>query len=352
MADVSCRALGVLLKSARRRQIADAVLLDGVGHDISFLRNTKNRVEWSEFCQILRNTRAVWSLQDLSDLNEAFMRSPFFSYVGVVARLLFSARDLFDWICKRSVGGGAQLFGTCVKPASEHIGDDITVIRLEIQPPHVVSPEFFWMTRGAFIAMPRLVGAGDANVDMAIDDRVGSYRVRYKHRRGTLASVLRVFTWPFTARAAARELKEAHETLIERYLEIEDARARLNRQATQLRTAHSVNDLVQRDLDLSRTLDTVARALVDEAGFAWAEIRLRPTDPEEPAGGRTVRFGAGGRDHEPPLIRTLDVQGEQIGELEVAPRTGANREEREELLAFIVPTLAMALQNALSYQAL
>src|SRR3954470_12135895 len=266
MADVSCRALGVLLKSARRRQIADAVLLDGVGHDISFLRNTKNRVEWSEFCQILRNTRAVWSLQDLSDLNEAFMRSPFFSYVGVVARLLFSARDLFDWICKRSVGGGAQLFGTCVKPAYEHIGDDITVIRLEIQPPHVVSPEFFWMTRGAFIAMPRLVGAGDANVDMAIDDRVGSYRVRYQHRRGTLSSVLRVFTWPFTARAAARELKEAHETLIERYSEIEDARARLSRQATQLRTAHTVNDLVQRDLELSRTLDTVARALVDEAG--------------------------------------------------------------------------------------
>lgn len=352
MADVSCRALGVLLKNARRQQIADTILLDGVRHDIAYLRNTKNRVEWAEFCRILRNTRAVWSLQELSDLNEAFMRSPFFSYVGVVARLLFSARDLFDWICKRSVGGGAQLFGTAVKPAYEHIGDDITVIRLEIQPPHVVSPEFFWMTRGAFIAMPRLVGAGDAHVDMVIDERVGSYRVRYKHRRGTLASALRLFTWPFTARAAARELKEAHETLIERYLEIENARTKLDRQATQLRTAHTVNDLVQRDLDLSRTLDTVARALVDEAGFAWAEIRLRPADAEASAAPRTVRFGGGDSDHEPPLIRALEVQGERIGELEVAPKAGANRGEREELLAFIVPNLAMALQNALSYQAL
>src|SRR3954468_15657176 len=166
MADVSCRSLGVLLKTDRRRQMAGTVLLEGVRHDISYLRNTKNRVEWSEFCQILRNTRAVWTLQELSGLNEAFMRSPFFSYVGVVARLLFSACDLFDWICKRSVGGGAQLFGTCVKPAYEHIGDAITVIRLEILPPHAVSHEFFWMTRGAFIAMPRLVGAGDAHVDM------------------------------------------------------------------------------------------------------------------------------------------------------------------------------------------
>jgi hypothetical protein len=48
----------------------------------------------------------------------------------------------------------------------------------------------------------------------------------------------------------------------------------------------------------------------------------------------------------------FEVQGQRIGELEVAPRTGANRAEREELLAFIAPTLAMALQNALSYQAL
>src|SRR5439155_7960507 len=56
--------------------------------------------------------------------------------------------------------------------------------------------------------------------------------------------------------------------------------------------------------------------------------------------------------HEPPLERALEVQGEVIGELQAAPRAGANRPEREELLAFIVPTLAMAVQNALSYQAL
>jgi len=43
------------------------------------------------------------------------------------------------------------------------------------QPPHAVSPEFFWMTRGAF---NRDAPAGRRRrrpVDMAIDDRVGSY---------------------------------------------------------------------------------------------------------------------------------------------------------------------------------
>jgi len=108
---------------------------------------------------------------------------------------------------------------------------------------------------------------------------------------------------------------------------------------------------VQRHLDLGRTLDTIASALVEQAGFVWAEIQLHPTDPEA-AAARAVRFAGGDSDHEPPLTRALEVQGQRIGELEVAPRTGANRAEREELLAFIAPTLAMALQNALSYQEL
>jgi signal transduction histidine kinase len=51
------------------------------------------------------------------------------------------------------------------------------------------------------------------------------------------------------------------------------------------------------------------------------------------------------------LVRTLDVQGDRIGELRVFPRPDADRAEREELLAFIVPTVAMALHNALSFHA-
>lgn len=351
MGDVSCRTLGMVLKLARRQNRADAQLLAGVSYDIDYLRNTKNRIEWDAFCRILVNARAIWSLEELSDQSELLIRSPFVSYVGIVARLLFSTRDLFDWICKRSVGHGAQMFGNCVMPSYEHIGNDTTVIRLEIRKPYAVSPEFFWMTRGTFIAMPTMVGAGYAQVDMTIDDRIGTFRVRYKIRRGTLASLIRILTWPVTARAAARELKDAHETLIERYGEIEDARAKLDRQATQLRTAHSVNDLVQRDLDLARMLDTVAKALVDEAGFVWAEISLRATDPSDTASARIARFGAA--NHELPLELPLEARGgEVIGDLRVTPKPGVSREDREELLAFIVPTLAVALQNALSYQTL
>src|SRR5688572_4352544 len=139
MRKVSCRALGVIFKAAKRRKIDDAVLAEGSGHDVAYLRDTKNRIPWESFCRVLRNARAHWSLEELSDLNEAFTKSPVFSTVGIVARILFTARDLFAYLQKKSVGGGAQLFSDCVVPSYEHVGSDTTVIRLEIADPYEIS---------------------------------------------------------------------------------------------------------------------------------------------------------------------------------------------------------------------
>ena len=337
MRQVSCRALGVVLKAAKRRGTADSVLTSGTSYDIPYLREPKNRIEWEAFCRILRNARTVWTLQELHDLNESFTRSPFFSSVGVIARILFTARDLFAWMQKRDVGGGAQLFGDCVKPSYEHVGAETTIIRLEIVEPYEASQEFFWMTRGAFIGIPRLVGAGTAKVDMTIEGRVGTFRVQYKNRRGTLSALWRLLRWPFTARAAARELQRSNEELQSRFYELEDARSKIDRQATQLHTAHVVSELVQRDLDLARTLETVVKALVEEAGFAWAEI--------ETADKQQARVGDD--EHEPPLVRELVSHGGQpMGRLLVAPKRDADLVERMALLDFIVPSLSMAVENA------
>ena len=336
MREVSCRALGVVLKAAKRRGVADSVLTSGSTYDLSYLRDTKNRIEWETFCLILRNARTVWSLQELSDLNESFTRSPVFSSVGVIARILFTARDLFAWMHKRSVGGGNQLF-TCVKPSFEHVGSDTTIIRLEVPEPYETSPEFFWMTRGAYIGIPRLVGAGTAKVEMTIEGRVGTFRVQYKNRRGTLSALFRALRWPFTARAAARELQRSNEELQSRFYELEDARSKIDRQATQLHTAHVVNELVQRDLDLARTLETVVKALVEEAGFAGAEI--------ETADKQKAR--AGDAEHDAPLVRRLVSHGGQpMAQLVIAPKRDADLVERNALLDFIVPSLSMAVENA------
>ncbi|HLL20834.1 MAG TPA: HAMP domain-containing sensor histidine kinase [Kofleriaceae bacterium] len=326
-----------MLKAAKQRGVADAVLTAGTSYDVPYLRDQKNRIEWEAFCQILRNARTVWSLDELQALNESFTRSPMFSTVGIIARILFTARDLFAWMQKRDVGGGAQLFGDCVRPSYEHVGADTTIIRLEIIEPYEISQEFFWMTRGAFVGIPRLVGAGTAKVDMTIEGRIGTFRVQYKNRRGTVSALVRLLRWPFTARAAARELQRSNEELQARFYEPEDARSKIDRQATQLHTAHVVNELVQRDLDLARTLETIVKALVDEAGFTWAQIAT--------ADCHSAVFGA--ELHDAPLVRELVPHGGSVlGTLRVAARRDGALAERNALLDFIVPNLSMAVENA------
>jgi hypothetical protein len=62
---------------------------------------------------------------------------------------------------------------------------------------------------------------------------------------------------------------------------------------------------------------------------------------------RSANHGAGGIG---PLERSLDARdGQRIGTLKVFADASADMAEREELLAFIVPPVAMALDNAISY---
>jgi len=350
MNEVSCRIFQIFERPLAAKGVSAAVMVAGTGVSLARLRNKKERVDWHEFATIMRNMRPHLSDEEYREIGRMHMRSPPLRFAAVIGRLLFSAMDFYRWQHKPREGVGNQLF-TCIIPKHRELS--ATEIELELTLPdgYEMCWEFFLVSVGNFEEMPRLLGLPRSIVTLTPIPSGARFHIVVPQRTPLFARLLRILTWPFTVRSAARELKDAHETLIERYLEIEDARTKLDRQATQLRTAHSVNDLVQRDLDLARTLDTVAKALVDEAGFGWAEISLRQIDPSDAASARIARFGAD--DHELPLERVLEARGGQlIGDLRVALKPGASREEREELLAFIVPTLAVALQNALSYQAL
>jgi signal transduction histidine kinase len=364
MNEVSCRIFEIFESPLAAKGVAADVMVAGTSLELAKLRNRKERIDWHEFVTVMRNLRAHFTDDEYRELGRSHMRSPPLRFALAIGRLLFSAMDFYRWFNKPREGVGNQLF-TCIIPRHRELSNNEIELELTLPDGYEVCWDFFIVTAGNMEELPRLLGLPRSTVTLTPIPRGGRLHIVVPHRTPLVARVWRVLSWPFTVRSAARELKEAHETLLERYEELEAARTKLDRQATQLRTAHTVNDLVQRDLDLARTLDTVAKALVDEAGFAGAEITLRAGDGGEPGGQRVARFGAlgpapgvtpggtpGAMIDEPPLERPLEARGEVIGDLRVVPRPGARRDEREELIAFIAPTLAMALQNALSYQAL
>jgi len=360
MREVATKVMHIWFRPLAAKHIPLERLVDGTEVSLATLRKRNERIDWADLCTILNNVSQHFSDEECVDVGRSYFRSQGLRFAFVIGRVLLTPMGFYRFINKPRAGAGNQMF-TCVVPTHKEISDSECEVELTLPDGFEVCWPFFLLSKGNFEEMPRLLGYPSANVELERLPRGGRYHITIPRRTRLFARILRAITWPFTVRAAARELQDVHETLVERYLEIEDARAKLDRQATQLRTTHSVNDLVQRDLDLARTLDTVAKALVDEAGFAWAEITLRPT-AEVAIASRTAQFGespsaaagaAAGAAIEPPLERALEARGgEVIGDLRVVPRPGANRQEREELIAFIAPTLAMALQNALSYQAL
>ena len=327
MNEVSCRVFEIFLRPLQRKGVSLDRVVGNTTVSVEKLRDKKQRVHWSEFADIMRNLRQHFTDEEYLQLGRSFMHSPALRFAFVVARLAFSPIDLYRWSNKPGAGLGNQMF-TCVVVSYQELSANDIVLELTLPDGYEVCWDFFVIVSGNNEELPRLFGLPPATVKLSRIPRGGRMEISVPSWRVPLVKqIWRVLTWPFTVRAAARELQEAHETLVERYDEIEDARAKLDRQATQLRTAHSVNDLVQRDLDLTRVLDTVAKALVEEAGFAWAQITLRPTDTKDagsdPGATRVARFGAG--EHDPPLERALEARGgEVIGDLWVAPKPGAS----------------------------
>jgi len=338
MNEVSCKVFEILTTPLEERGVSIEQMVAGTSVSVARLRDKKERISWSDYVAIMRNVRPYFTDDEYVELGRSYMRSPGVRFVFVIARLLFAPIDLYRWFSKPRAGVGNQMF-SCIVPSHREISPSEVQLELTLAEGYEMCWDFFLISSGNMEELPRLFGQPRAKLKLTRLPRGAHMDIALQPYRPLVGKVWRVLSWPFTARAAARELQDAHETLVERYEQLEDARAKLARQATQLRTAHTVNEMVQADLDLARTLATIAMALVDEAGFTWAEIRIDE-------GAQRASFGSA--EHGEPVVRTLKARGgDVIGELAVAPKRDADLREREELLAFILPSMAMAVENAI-----
>lgn len=336
MNEVSCQVFGVFWGPLEEKRIVPESIVVGTGVSIGHLRDKKRRIDWAQFAAVMRNIRPHFSDEEYTELGRRYLRAPGLRFAFVIARLAMSPMDFYRWFSKPKQGVGNQMFN-CVVPMHRELGDNEIELDLTLPEGFEVCWDFFLISKGNVEEMPALLGYPRAAVSLTRIPHGGRYRISVPAGTAFLKRLWRLITRPFVRRDAAKELREAHETLIERYDELEDARTKLDRQAARLSVAHSINTHAQLDVDVQGTLNTIAKALVEEAQFVWARISAEH---------RHAEFGTGGDGA--PIIATLEGRGaERVGELAVIPRPDADREERAELLGFITPPLAIALQNAL-----
>jgi signal transduction histidine kinase len=349
MKEVSCKAMEIFFRPLAAKGIPASRLVEGTSVSLDTLQDKHERLDWNDFLIVMRNVRRLFTDEELFEAGRMHLRSPMTRFVSVVAKMLFSPMEFYQWIFSPKRGVGGQMF-TCIVPSYEQRSATELDVSLTLLEDYEPCWEFFVVTQGNLTEMPRLLGYPEAKVTLERIPRGGRFSIVMTGGASLRTRVVRALIWPFTARVAARELKEAHETLQERYEQLEEARSTLDRQARQLRTAHAVSTLVNQNLDLEMMLDAVTRALIDQAAFVAVDVELSTVVD----GVRVERRVRRGDDRTGfALVRALEARGgSRLGEIRVHPKPGAETKEREELLSFIVPTLGMALDNAVSYEVL
>ena len=349
MKEVSCRTLGVLFRELRRRKISADRLAEGTGHGVEYLQNRNERIDWAVYARIMRNARTIWTTEaEFVALGASGLRSPLVRAFVVVGRLLFTARDFYLYVAAPDHGIGNQMY-SCITPTLVEHPDKHLTVTMTMAPGYAPVEELFWFTKGGFTHMPTMLGLPPARVEMTVRDTGASYEIYYPAGGGALAWLRRLLLWPLTVRAAARELKDAHEALQQRYAELEQARGVLSLQAAQLGVAHAISQLIHGDLDVGRTLEAMAEALVNVGGFVAAEVHLAAT-----VDGKLLEMSAtsGSATDGEPICSSLQSRGRAIGSVRAWHSVTADRRERHTLFDFVLPTLSMALENAISYREL
>ena len=339
MNEVSCKVFGVFWDALETKRVPDDVVVAGTGVEIGKLRDKRERIDWAQFAAVMRNLRPYFSDDEYIELGREYLRAPGLKFAFVIARLALSPMDFYRWFSKPREGVGNQMFN-CVVPSHRELGPYEIELDLTLPEGFEVCWDFFVISAGNVEEMPRLLGHPRATVALSRIPNGGRYHIYVPPGIALFPRMWRFLSRPFTARAAARELREAHEQLQDRYEDLEAARQTLDKQAAQLRTANTINALVQQDLDLARTLPRIATLLVGEAGAAWTGIRI-----DEPP----LRAEHGVR--EASTRATIDLPlsartGTALGELSVLPRSEDAYDDMRALLELILPTLSLTVENA------
>jgi PAS domain S-box-containing protein len=167
----------------------------------------------------MSNASQIWSDEELVDIGRAFMRSPWARPISVVARLLYSAADFYRWTARPGPISGRHF--SCIQPMYREIGPNQSKMEFMMQRGYEPCREFYLVTLGVLASMPTVLGLEPATVEMRkINDHV-HYFIDVPAGGGALAGLRKAVTWPFSVRAAARELQEANAVLVEKYQELE-----------------------------------------------------------------------------------------------------------------------------------
>ena len=329
MKEVSCRFFDVLIADLATRGIPTTRLVEGTTLAAAKLADKDERIDWDTFLAVMTNAATVWSPAEFERLGRRSVEGPRVRFIGVVARIRFTVRQFFHWVASEA-GPGRQMV-TCTTTRSWDLPDGRLVIEVRIADKHANCPSWHHVTKGTFAAMPAMLGAPPASVELELLADGARFVVAYTERTTWTARLRRRLDAPQTLAQAADELTEAHRTLLVRYRELDAARQQLAKQARGLSASSRIARLALEALTPAAACEAVCAALTDELAVTPVAISLGAASPAPVASCQRFELG---------------TDRGVLGRLDAGPTADLD------LIPPLIPTIALVLQNSIDRVAL
>jgi len=346
MKDVSCKALKVLFKEIGKNNLPEEILCKGVPYDVAYLRDENENIEWDFYCKIMSNTRTLWNDDDYIRIGIDLAEGRSHPFLSLMIGFFLNTKEMYRLVTSAKRGIGTQYF-RCIQSTIKEIDKHHLEILLEIPESYQYCKEFFQITKGFFIAAPKLLKLSHSHVIMHETDRGALYEISLPHSHNPISWIKQLISLPSSKRAGIKELNETYALLYERYNLLEESKAVIQKQTKQLETAQSISNLIRNNLDLDFTVNAVAESLINVAGFAAVEININ-SKMDLQSVNRIVQLGDVPAT-ETPLKFVLEAHGNSIGEIDLWMSPGSPSDDAHHLLDIIKPTITMEILNALSF---
>ncbi len=345
--EISCRVLFSLLNAVKKKNIDTDKILKGVPYDLPYLLNKHERIEWWVTCKIIANTRPYFSRQEYEQMGRDYVVDEFYIEGIIFALILYSSGKLTNLLKNQMLKAASSIVSplfSCIHQQIHFIEKNKMHLHFYLDPGYEHCPELFYMSIGVLEKLGEKTAKKGFKVDFTLTSNGGDYDISWVEA-GFSFKLKNWGRWLFNMRKAFLDLTESHDELINQYNKLEESKKLLQQQTTQLRTAHEITKSIRQSLDINKTLKAITSALVNEANFASARIKLfkdtegNNLDIEDYSGSDEVNIE--------PLVRPIIINEVTAGELIIYPKSETEIYESNELLNYMIPIINISIHDSL-----
>ncbi len=341
--EVSCKFVILLVNALKVHNIPLEVIFEGVPYDHSYLLNKHERIEWHYWGRILSNLKPYFTSKGFETLGADFVKDKGFTQGLIVSFVMYSSSKLARLLIK-PLNNFVKDVISCVPYRQEWLGENKTRIIGLVEEGYETIPEFFMTCKGSFEQYGIFGGVKNVNVDLTLMERGAVCDITWEKSPGIFGRFTRVLKLLVNIKKTFYEQSDSYSILLEKYQKLDESKAVLQKQTTNLKTAYEITKSIQQIRDIKTTLNSITSILIKDTEIASASIKLmKDTD------GNTLELESLSGDSitTKPLCQNILINNEILGELEVQPKLEADISELEKLMDYILPVIDISIYNSL-----